>query len=102
MEGIRQRIEKITDTWGICPFEGIPLLPVRSRKRLPEGAKSIIVLLFGYYTEEYPQRNIARYAVADDYHTILLPKLQGLADELAEAFPGRKCLRLHILQDVLF
>ncbi len=88
MEGIRQRIEKITDTWGICPFEGIPLLPVRSRKRLPEGAKSIIVLLFGYYTEEYPQRNIARYAVADDYHTILLPKLQGLADELAEAFPG--------------
>lgn len=88
MERIRQYIEKITDTWGICPFEGVPLLQVRSRKRLPERAKSMIVLLFGYYTEEYPHRNIARYAVADDYHAILLPKLQRLADELAEAFPG--------------
>lgn len=89
MERLRHKLDAVTDQWGVCAFSQVPLLPVRSRGRLPEDAKSVIVLLFGYYTEEYPKRNLSRYAIADDYHTVLLPKLQALADGLAESFPER-------------
>lgn len=74
--------------WGIASFERVPLLPVRARARIPQGAASVIVLLFGYYTEPFPARNVARYAIPDDYHTTILPLLQERCDALALAFPG--------------
>ena len=60
------------DQWGVCRFEdALPLLEVRAKRRLPERAKSIIVILFGYYIGEYPNRNISRYALMDDYNTVI-------------------------------
>lgn len=78
------------DQWGVCSLAEVPLLPVRSKSRIPAGAANIIVMLFGYYTEEYPERNLSRYAIADDYHMVLLPKLKALAQTLEETFPGER------------
>ena len=36
----------------------------------------------------FPDRNIARYAVPDDYHSILRPLLAEVAASCAERFPG--------------
>ena len=75
------------DQWGVCRFEdALPLLEVRAKRRLPERAKSIIVILFGYYVGEYPNRNISRYALMDDYHTIIRATLEELAKELQNMY----------------
>ena len=53
-----ERLKKImvqagVDQWGVCRFADVlPLLEVRAKRRLPERAKSIIVILFGYYVGE--------------------------------------------------
>lgn len=91
MERLRAYLERAgMDQWGVCPLAKTPLLPVRSRNRIPPEAQSVLVILFGYYTEDYPERNISRYAIADDYHSVLLPKLQDLAQTLEAAFPGER------------
>ncbi|WP_306576432.1 epoxyqueuosine reductase [Anaerotruncus massiliensis (ex Togo et al. 2019)] len=77
------------DQWGVCRFEdALPLLEVRAKRRLPERAKSIIVILFGYYIGEYPNRNISRYALMDDYHTVIRATLEELAKELQNMYNG--------------
>lgn len=75
------------DQWGVCRFEeALPLLEVRAKRRLPDGAKSIIVILFGYYIGEYPNRNISRYAIVDDYHEVIRETLEELATKLQKKY----------------
>ena len=75
------------DQWGVCRYADVlPLLDVRSKRRIPPAAKSILVLLFGYYIEDYPNRNISRYAIVDDYHTVLREKLDALVENLWKRF----------------
>lgn len=74
------------DQWGVCGFAGLPLLPVRSRNRLPEGAQSVIVILIGYYIGEYPNRNLSRYALVDDYHKVFGEKLGRAVENLWNLF----------------
>ena len=71
------------DEWGVCRFhDALPLLPVRSKARIPQGARSVIVVLFGYYIGDFPNRNISYYAIVDDYHTIVRAVLETAADKL--------------------
>jgi len=60
---------------------------VRSASRIPENAKTVIFALFPYYIGEYPNRNISRYAIPDDYHLIAGNILKSCAAALAEHFP---------------
>jgi epoxyqueuosine reductase len=48
------------------------------------GAQSLIVVGLNYWQPELPQQGrIARYAWGLDYHEVMLPKLQSLADRLS-------------------
>ena len=50
------------------------------------GAQSLIVAGINYWQPQPQTRGrIARYALGDDYHPILLEKLESLADELRQA-----------------
>lgn len=50
------------------------------------GAKSIIVVGLNYWQPQPPGRGrIARYALGEDYHHVLLEKLETLAAEMTEA-----------------
>ena len=76
---------------GFCPFsEVLPLLEVRSRSRIPEGARTVIFALFPYYTGPLPHRNLSRYAVPDDYHLIAGRLLESCQGALEGAFPQEK------------
>lgn len=78
-EGIRQT--------GICAFAALPqLLECRAKARLPAGAKSVLVCLLPYYLEEFPGRNVARYAVCDDYHKAGYALLERIGGALAAAY----------------
>ncbi len=60
-------------------------------------ARSVVVVAYNYYNparhepfEQEPWRygKLSRYAWGDDYHDVLRPKLQRLAEELAHLCPG--------------
>lgn len=74
--------------WGVCALDRLPpFLPCRAADRLPAGAGAVIVCLFPYYTGEFPRRNVARYAVAGDYHQVAGDMLRAASGRLEAAFP---------------
>lgn len=73
---------------GVCAFDPDkrPLLSCRAAARLPDQARSVIVVLFPYaYASDAP-RNISRYACVPDYHHAAGAVLTALSASLAEAF----------------
>ncbi len=91
-EAVEQCLRKAgIPRWGVCAFADLPpLLPCRAAARLPEGARSVVVCLFPYYVGEYPDRNLSRYAIVDDYHTVTRAMLEDAAARLCGAFPGHR------------
>ena len=76
------------ERFGFCTLEGLSrLLECRGKRLLPEKG-SVILLLLPYYAGEFPERNVARYALCDDYHTIAGEILQEVIRPLSDAFPG--------------
>ena len=78
--------------FGFCPLEALSgLLDCRGKRLLPP-AGSAILLLLPYYGGEFPERNLARYALCDDYHRIAGDILEEIIAPLAAAFPAEKFL----------
>lgn len=74
---------------GICRYSDIlPLLKCSGVRRIPEKAESVIVGVFAYGGEEgVEERNVAEYAVFDDYHIIIGNILGKLKAELEKIYP---------------
>jgi epoxyqueuosine reductase QueG len=74
--------------FGVCAYaDALPLLEVRGKGRVPAGAKSVICCLFPWYTGEFSPRNVARYAVPDDYHRVCGGILEAVTAALRERHP---------------
>ena len=75
---------------GVCAYdtEKRPLLPCRAAARLPEGARSVIVVLFPYAVSSDASRNLSRYACVPDYHTAAGSVLSDFAAALGNRFEG--------------
>ena len=80
------------ERFGFCPLEALSgLLECRAKGLIPpKGA--VILLLLPYYAGDFPGRNLARYALADDYHRIAGEILQSVASALQAAVPGERFL----------
>lgn len=77
-----------TQRVGVCALDALPpLLECRAKSRMPWGAKSVIVCLLPYYPGEFPWRNVARYALCDDYHPAAGALLEQVCSGLRQAFP---------------
>ncbi len=91
MMNITEIMNSISPLWGICSFEKIKssLIECRAKSRLPENAKSVIVVCFPYLLpkENYRNSNISKYAVVTDYHSVALNRLQTACDKFKELFP---------------
>ncbi|MBP1581807.1 MAG: DUF1730 domain-containing protein [Oscillospiraceae bacterium] len=90
MDKIKQFLQKhFPAPFGFCSIEaGQPYLDCRAKSRIPEKSCSVIVLLFPYYTGEYPQKNISRYAMIPDYHLVAGAYLKNLCQLLRGQFPN--------------
>ena len=76
-------------SYGICRWGDLSRqLPCRGASRLPEKPRSVILFPFPYYAGEYPERNLARYAMAADYHRLAGARLGRAVRALARRFPG--------------
>lgn len=74
---------------GVCPFSAVAdgLLPCRAASRLPQAAKTVLVVLFPYrFAGERPQ-NLSRYAAVTDYHTAAGAVLAHIVEDLRAADP---------------
>lgn len=81
------------DVWGICEFDAtIPLIPTRNWNDIGNWGKRIIVFLIGYYIGKYTNRNISRYALGDDYHTIIREVLDKTTARLQADYPQNRFL----------
>lgn len=80
--------------WGVCPFAAVEpsLLQVRSKNRLPEHAKSVLVVAFPYLLDEenYQNSRLSRFAVPADYHIVCGEILQQCCERLQQAFPDNR------------
>lgn len=80
--------------WNVIPFSAVQnsLLPVRSASRLPQDAKSVIVMLFPYLLEEeyYKNSRLSRFCIPADYHLLCGQMLQEQCDRLQAAFPQNR------------
>ncbi len=77
--------------FGFCDIAaGQPYLDCRARSRIPEGARSIIVLAFPYYSGEHPKKNISRYAMIPDYHLVAGEYLRRICEKLRETYPEQQ------------
>ena len=75
--------------FGFCSIQAAqPYLDCRAKSRIPQEARSVIVLLFPYYTGAHPERNISRYAMIPDYHLVAGSYLKTLCEALRAAYPN--------------
>lgn len=88
---IKKIISELTPVFGFCNFADIKdsLINCRAKKRIPENAKSVIIMLFSYYLGEdkYHNSNISRYAVVPDYHLTINAAVAPILQELRTAYP---------------
>ncbi len=74
--------------FGVCAFEDDLLIKnVRSYKKIPPNSKSIMLFLFPYYVGEFPKRNISKYAMLRDYHSVAGDMLKEAEKNLKREFP---------------
>jgi epoxyqueuosine reductase len=76
--------------FGFTDFKQIlnRLIPCSKLKNIPQNAKTIFSFLFAFYAGEFKSSNISKYAIAPDYHTIILNKLKKVSQLLKERFIG--------------
>lgn len=84
-------LSEFSPVYGFCPFDKISssLIDCRAKSRIPENARSVIVLLFPYYLgdDAYEGSDISKYAVVPDYHDTLVSILKDASQKLKEAYP---------------
>lgn len=79
------------DETGVCAYDpALCCILTRAASRIPENCRSLIVAAVPYYTGTYTYRNVARYALSEDYHDLCLSRLMRLCGVLQEAFPGER------------
>lgn len=77
---------------GVCPLDSLSgFLECRGKRLLPEKG-GVALFLLPYYAGELSPRNVARYALCDDYHRIAGDILQEIMVPLQEAFPEERFL----------
>ncbi|MCL2034927.1 MAG: 4Fe-4S binding protein [Oscillospiraceae bacterium] len=76
---------------GCCRFDdGLVHKDSKKRHLLPKNPKTVIAVLFPYYTGELNGRNTARYACLDNYHKIAGEILAGMSTDLKLQYPGEE------------
>ena len=92
---MKNKISSIINSCGIkdvgfCTFSEVSekLLDCRALQRIPENAKTVILLLFPYKVRESRPQILSRYAAVPDYLDIGMRYLKKIAEKLKSEFPS--------------
>ncbi len=88
IDKIIEIFQKYSINWvGVADYNQLlPLIECRASQRLPQNPTSVISCLLPYYIGEYPNRNISRYTLGEDYHLIAQRILGEICKELQESY----------------
>ena len=75
---------------GTLPIESCKIINRSLYERCCPWAKSVILFLVPYYTEDKPERNISLYAVPRDYHCYMAALTDRIVQKLQYMQPDRK------------
>lgn len=75
---------------GILPMECCKIINQSLYERTCPWAKSVILFLVPYYTEDRPERNISLYAVPRDYHSYMAELIDRVVQRLQYLQPDRR------------
>lgn len=77
--------------WGTCAFADLRLSPAQRDKALSlcPGARGVYVTAFPYFAGDRPG-NLSLYARGEDYHRVLLRRLEPVCDALREQYPDHR------------
>ncbi|MBQ4561808.1 MAG: epoxyqueuosine reductase [Clostridia bacterium] len=75
---------------GILPIESCKIINQSLYDRTCAWAKSVILFLVPYYTEDKPERNISLYAVPRDYHSYMASLSDRIVQRLQYMQPDRR------------
>ncbi len=71
-------------------FKKLQLFDVKSKERIPKGAKTAIACIFPYYSKEALNGNISAYSAVKDYHIIVKEKLNAVCLQLSAIYAGEQ------------
>ncbi len=71
-------------------FKSLELFDVKSKERVPEGAKTAIACIFPYYSKEALNGNISAYSAVQDYHIIIKEKLNEVCLQLSDIYASEQ------------
>lgn len=80
---------KEIEVWGIADIKQAPLRPVRCAEQMDFVPTYAICALFPYYAGQWPG-NLSLYARGQDYHQVVMRRLEAVAAQLQEVLPGVK------------
>ncbi len=75
---------------GILPIDNCKIINQSLYERTCPWAKSVILFLVPYYTEDKPERNISLYAVPRDYHAYMSELTDRVVQRLQYMQPDRR------------
>ena len=75
---------------GVLPIESCKIINKSLYERSCPWAKSVILFLVPYYTEDRPERNISLYAVPRDYHGYMEDLTDRMVQSLQYMQPDRR------------
>ncbi len=87
MDAIHSILRFSLTEYGVTPFCEEYLLSCGAMRRLPLKPKSVISMIFPYYSKALVG-NISKYAMVSDYHTVVGNYLQDLCDRLTKKVGG--------------
>lgn len=74
--------------FGVCRWaDALPVRHCGAVRRLPEEPSSVVMLAFPYAIFPEAPRNVAHYAVHDDYHAVIGARLAAAAQALLLLYP---------------
>ncbi|MBR4949385.1 MAG: epoxyqueuosine reductase [Clostridia bacterium] len=78
--------------FGFLPFESVKnnLINCKNKSLIPEKAKTVIVMLFPYFSYNLKKGNLSKYASVKDYHQVLKELSQNLLKDLGEKYPDEE------------
>ena len=68
-------------------FQHLNILPVRSRRRIPDKCTRAVAMVFPYYNKNAFGGNISAYCSVKDYHTVVMMQLKSICADLQEKYP---------------
>lgn len=75
---------------GALPIESFKIINRSLYERSCSWAKSVVLFLVPYYTEDKPERNISLYSVARDYHGYISSLTDRVVERLQYLEPDRR------------